>query len=374
MVRMVDIHENLRRPPQIDSLKDLESLERLQKLEEMSTLQATLEKDRAKQAQHQGAALAMTATAAVVTVGFMSLNPASRPMPEELSDTALIVAFSVAALALCSALVYFYLRGWVTKVPLSKKLANESDISTLRNRIDALESGNHTPSDNGTSPEGPAITSLEVAQSLLPEVIGELSKLFEERYERKSAEHLAAAANARRFDAAVTRLEREIREQGRKGNVNLAIGLFTTGLAIVLLIAMVLQAHEPFDSTPKVLSHYVPWLSVTVFIEVFSFFFLRLYKATLAEARRYNDDLTRLTLQWVATDTGRFSVEPSAIAALAKDLIEVSKPSKPASVESSNSGIDTDRALKALLDSLSKQLEAKTKKSARREAKDTEED
>lgn len=285
-----------------------------------------------------------------------------------LPNAKLFLLLVVALLGLGSALVYFYLRGWVTKVPALINEKKGSEIDSLRERVEALEIA-PPPSSDGKAP-----SSADVAQTLLPQVSVEIAKLFEERYERKSAEHQAAVANARRFDAAVTRLEREIKEQGRKGNVNLAIGLFTTGLAIVLLISMVVMAQTPFDSIPKVAAHYLPWLSVTIFIEVFSFFFLRLYKSTLDEARRYHDDLTRLTLQWVATDTGRFSVEPTAMAALAKDLIDVSKPPKLASAESSKPAIDTDKALKALLDTLSKQLDTKTKKSVKNEATKSEEE
>lgn len=323
---------------------------------------------RAKQAQLQGAMAVMAIGLLLLTVLLAWVDETLGIKSAGLPNAKLFLLLVVALLGFSSALVYFYLRGWVTKVPVRINKKKVSEIDSLRERIEALEIA-PLPSSDGKAP-----SSADVAQALLPQVSVEIAKLFEERYERKSAEHQAAAANARRFDAAVTRLEREIKEQGRKGNVNLAIGLFTTGLAIVLLISMVVMAQTPFDSIPKVVAHYLPWLSVTVFIEVFSFFFLRLYKATLDEARRYNDDLTRLTLQWVATDTGRFSVEPTAMAALAKDLIDVSKPPKLASAEASKPAIDTDKALKALLDTLSKQLDAKTKNSAKSDATKSDED
>lgn len=327
---------------------------------------------RAKQAQLQGAMIATTIAIAAFTVVLFWFDEQLGIRSAGLSNAITLLLLAIALLAFSSLIVYFYLRGWVTKLPSTaakdKNKNKDSELDTLKERVEALE---HAPPP---SSDGQALSSSDVVQKLLPQVSAEIAQLFEERFERKSAEHRAAAENARRFDAAATRLEREIKEQGRKGNVNLSIGLFTTGLAIILLVSMAVMAHTPFDSMQKVVAHYLPWLSVTIFIEVFSFFFLRLYKATLDEARRYNDDLTRLTLQWVATDTGRFSSEPTALAALAKELIDVSKPPKLASAEASKPAIDTDKALKALLDTLSKQLDTKTKRSAKGEATKTDED
>ncbi|MBI5525005.1 MAG: hypothetical protein HY897_01580 [Deltaproteobacteria bacterium] len=42
------------------------------------------------------------------------------------------------------------------------------------------------------------------------------------------------------------------------------------------------------------LSHYVPRITTVTFIEVFAFFFLKLYRASLIEIKFYQNELTSL--------------------------------------------------------------------------------
>lgn len=214
---------------------------------------------------------------------------------------------------------------------------------------------------------------------VFPQVRTELAKVFEEKYEKKSALEQATTLNGERYNAAIKRLEREIEEQSRKGNVNLIIGVGTTLLAVALLAWIVLAQDGPnwMKSDPtwtQLAAHYIPRLSLVIFIEVFSFFFLRLYKATLNEARLYNDELTRLTIQWVATEVGMLAEEKGSMAALAKELLSVSKPPKLASTEGSQSKVDSDRMLKAVTTAIKKQVSEKPTKSRKSKVDKAQED
>ena len=104
------------------------------------------------------------------------------------------------------------------------------------------------------------------------------------------------------FDANVSRLEREIHALSRRGNLNLTIGVITTGFAVGLLAYMVMNEDAPTGDTADVLSHYIPRISTVSFIEVFSYFFLRLYRASLAEIKYYQNELTVLAGQRVALE------------------------------------------------------------------------
>ncbi len=65
---------------------------------------------------------------------------------------------------------------------------------------------------------------------------------------------------------------------------------------------MVLTVTAPFADIASLLSHYVPRITTVVFIEVFSFFFLRLYKSSLAEVQYYQNELTTLASQQIAIE------------------------------------------------------------------------
>ena len=97
------------------------------------------------------------------------------------------------------------------------------------------------------------------------------------------------------FDAADRRLRQEIAALTRRGNLNLIIGVFTTIAAVGLLAYMVLGVSTEIKTVTELLQYYVPRVSTAAFIEIFSFFFLRLYRSSLSEIRYYQDELTRLS-------------------------------------------------------------------------------
>jgi hypothetical protein len=156
---------------------------------------------------------------------------------------------------------------------------------------------------------------------LLPSVINDLESKFGE----SSIEEKRWSSISRVFFEAQRRLLREIDALGRRGNVNLIVGVITTALAIGLLIYLVVGNPQKIDDLPSILVHYVPRLTLVIFVEVFSFFFLRLYRASLFEIRTYQEDLTRLAIQEVAVTSAWTISDKAARAVLSTSLIATSK-------------------------------------------------
>lgn len=99
------------------------------------------------------------------------------------------------------------------------------------------------------------------------------------------------------FDSIKKRLSNEIQELGRKANVNLVIGSLTTIIALFALGYVVFQNTDSFTSYADLVYHYIPRLSLIVFIEVFAFFFLRLYKLNLNDVKYFQNELTTVELK-----------------------------------------------------------------------------
>lgn len=84
----------------------------------------------------------------------------------------------------------------------------------------------------------------------------------------------------------------------RRGNLNLVIGVTTTLGAILILVLTVYSVRAVQPHSPELIAYFIPRISTVVFVEVFSFFFLRLYKATLDEEKYYQREITsRSSLQ-----------------------------------------------------------------------------
>lgn len=104
----------------------------------------------------------------------------------------------------------------------------------------------------------------------------------------------------KRFENSVSRLESEIELLTKRSNINLIIGSIITVAALVLLGYFVVK--EDFNS-PNILNvtlHFIPRLSLVIFIELFSFFFLKLYRTSLAEIKYYQNELTNIEAQQLA--------------------------------------------------------------------------
>ncbi|MBI5528074.1 MAG: hypothetical protein HY897_17215 [Deltaproteobacteria bacterium] len=115
------------------------------------------------------------------------------------------------------------------------------------------------------------------------------------------------------FSATSLRLRREIAALSRRGNLNLTIGVITTGFALGLLAYMIFDDSRTSDTLSGALSHYVPRVTTVTFIEVFSFFFLKLYRASLMEIKFYQNELTSLASLQIALATSRDCPDPDAV-------------------------------------------------------------
>ena len=97
-----------------------------------------------------------------------------------------------------------------------------------------------------------------------------------------------------------TRLEREIETLGRRGSTNLTLGVMTTLIGLLLLTAFIFTKNDfPFGST-EYLINFIPRLSLVIFVEIFAYFFLRLYKTGLSEIKYFQNELTNIESKHVA--------------------------------------------------------------------------
>jgi len=99
------------------------------------------------------------------------------------------------------------------------------------------------------------------------------------------------------------RLSEEVDALGRRNNINLALGVITT-LAAVGILGYMVWGNRAFSvtDTTALLSYYVPRLSLAVFIQVFAYFFLRLYRSGLDEIKYFQNELTNVEMKLVALE------------------------------------------------------------------------
>lgn len=89
-------------------------------------------------------------------------------------------------------------------------------------------------------------------------------------------------------------VEKYIDRIQRNSAVNLLIGIIGT-IAAITILAYTISTDKTFDSLQNFLIHFLPRFTFVIFIQLFAFFFLRLYKNNLEDAKYFQNELTNLT-------------------------------------------------------------------------------
>lgn len=116
-----------------------------------------------------------------------------------------------------------------------------------------------------------------------------------------------------RFNESRSRLSRELEALTRRGNLNLALGAITTVLGLVLLGFSVFAEVSEVKDTWSFISHFAPRFTLVVMIELFAYFFLSLYKTSLAEIKYFQNELTNVEAKQVALRAAIEFGEPAMV-------------------------------------------------------------
>ncbi|MCR9172898.1 MAG: hypothetical protein NXI10_10415 [bacterium] len=199
-------------------------------------------------------------------------------------------------------LLFIYLQGGFTR---DESVTNETYTDTnlnkkferLRTELrDAIKELNKTSLDT------------EEAKELLEQKIDSLTNdvLFEQirnKYESRLVEDIRSRALEEELLVVKKRIAVETARISRNGNINLLIGLATTFIAISILLFSLLGGGSTYGEYESFLYYFLPRLSLSIFIELFSFFFLRIYKKNLEDIKYFNNERTNIDLKLVALRT-----------------------------------------------------------------------
>jgi hypothetical protein len=166
----------------------------------------------------------------------------------------------------------------------------------LKNKIDQIVS--QLQKGEGTeqlfSPEEKATILSKVQAKLESETLSEYKNhivgLIEQELSSKSHDTI--------FEQTSSRLESEIQNQAKRGNINLLLGITTTLTGVGILGYSVFNAPQVMTMI-ELTSHFVPRISLVLLIEVFAYFFLKLYKQSLIEIKYFQNELTNVESKYL---------------------------------------------------------------------------
>jgi hypothetical protein len=121
------------------------------------------------------------------------------------------------------------------------------------------------------------------------------------------------------------RLFDQIANLRKRGNLNLSIGVATTLFAAAMLAMTVVYEKGNIADMKALVAYFVPRISTVIFIEVFSFFFLRLYKTTLAEEKYYQNEITSRSARQAALESALGLTDKISLAKLIELLAGINQ-------------------------------------------------
>lgn len=127
----------------------------------------------------------------------------------------------------------------------------------------------------------------------------------------------------------------EVAALGRRGTANLVFGVITTTAALVVLSSLALNTIGPeayrlavpngqLDLGVLTLM-FVPKLSLAIFVQAFSLFFLRLYKAGFSEIKYFQNELTNLEVKYLGVVSAVLADDEEAVREASKSLLAVER-------------------------------------------------
>jgi hypothetical protein len=180
--------------------------------------------------------------------------------------------------------------------------SSASDSTVIEKRVRDLEAAVRSASEAAQLPpdqqkELVAIIGKKVQEDFTTEVVkAELAKIQEGQKEAAKRDQFLFWS-----EQTTRRITQQIAALGSRANINLFIGLVLAISGIVFLIIYVQTSlvDEGTQFTTFVI-HFLPRLSLVTIIELFSYFFLNLYKQAIDEIKYFQNEITNIDMKMIA--------------------------------------------------------------------------
>lgn len=237
------------------------------------------------------------------------------PAHSELSPIIRVALYSLTVIIALIAAALAYLQPSAMSIDSSSFDENYARLRYyLDERLSRLTESNltsgaaFTPNDKAQVLAG---IQAKLESEALQEYANGLRELVTSKVKEESTEQL--------FQNIARRLGREVQDLARRGNLNLILGITTTLVGLAVLGYAVF--YSPVSHTPEeLLAYFVPRVSLVILIEVFAYFFLKLYKQSLAEIKYFQNEITNIESKQLAIQLATRTEDPALRARVVEEL------------------------------------------------------
>ena len=273
-------------------------------------------------------------------------------LPYELVDSLIIILSGIFVFYL----IYFtfkYLQTGTTRETSSKSASKrfEEELQKLKNELEELPNLSERLSHLETQLEKGTLSVHAISDEQRIELINSVKESIKKAGE---GEFINEIRNSLRLDQAThelmynqheqhtrttERLNEELSSLTRRGNLNLLLGIITATIGILLLGEFVLSdGRSIFSSTTDTKMptedgdilefftiNFLPRVSLVILIEIFAYFFLRLYSNSLMEIKYFQNEITNLDTKFLALQTAVYLGDKKSIEEIISQLAQTER-------------------------------------------------
>ncbi|MBY5873740.1 hypothetical protein HFN53_17115 [Rhizobium leguminosarum] len=226
--------------------------------------------------------------------------------------------------------VYLYLRSTAPVRYMSFSRQSDDEVQQLKAELEAVKAqAEEFASERGKvllSPEDIAEVKQRTVEGLGKDALDNIASTIRAEVLDKAASDQATqivSLVSEGIAASQQRLSNEVESLGRRANVNLSIGFLVSLVGMIALAVFIWTATSELDGDVNVMQvvvRFLTKLSLVVFMQVFAYFFLRLYRYSLFEIKYFQNELTNIEQKYIALNVAMQSGNKDAVAKIAAEL------------------------------------------------------
>ncbi|GEO97832.1 hypothetical protein [Methylobacterium haplocladii] len=163
---------------------------------------------------------------------------------------------------------------------------------------------------------------------LTNDVIGQLSKYWEGKYKETSFSAEVSSFVDRIAEDTRRRLQQEVFTLGRRANLNLVIGamvsLFGIGLLWYFIAATTVDIVGGVATTDIAIRFAIRF-SLVVVIQIFAYFFLRLYRYSIFETKYFQNEITNVDFKLIGLKSAILTDDKKLIGSICNEITKTER-------------------------------------------------
>jgi len=205
---------------------------------------------------------------------------------------------------------------------------NHKELESVKKELSELRELTHNNFTNT------AITT-EVKDELIAQVRNDIiskganqaTKEFLDKIEKETKKSNQIQEVETVFSHTLERLYLEIKALSRRGNLNLSLGIITTIIGLVILGYFVINRDIIAEDKISFIVYFIPRLSLVLLIEIFAYFFLKLYKSSLSDIKYFQNEMTNVESKLAAIKCSLITADSDATTNVIRVLSETDRNS-----------------------------------------------